>query len=54
MVPRRNITSQLQPAELKIIEAIQAVESLGADLLLTDAVRLLSEAKDKVSDFIEQ
>jgi len=41
------------PAETAIRKAINAVESLPASPLLTDAVVLLGKAKDKVSDFVE-
>lgn len=41
------------PAETAIRAAIAAVEAAGCHTLLTDAVILLGEAKDKVSDFVE-
>jgi hypothetical protein len=41
-------------AELKIREAILAVERMGCDTRLTDAVVLLSQAKDKVSDVVDE
>ncbi len=43
----------MTPAELKIREAILAVEDLAADTRLTDAVILLSRAKAKVADFVD-
>lgn len=51
--PRRNRLDQMTPAELAIYNAIQEVEKAGADVRLTDAVVLLSKAKDKVSDFVD-
>ena len=53
MVPRRNRTDLFTPAETAIFDAIDAVESLGADTRLTDAVNLLGDAKSKVADYIE-
>ncbi len=41
------------PAELAIHEAIYAVERAGCHSLLTDAVNLLVQAKEKVADFVE-
>lgn len=44
----------LLTAELAIVEAISQVEKMPADVLLTEAVILLGQAKDKVSDFIDK
>lgn len=52
-VPRRNIISEQHPAELAIGIAMDKIENAGADPLLTDAIFLLQQAKDKVSDFID-
>ncbi len=52
-VPRRNRVDLYTKAELAIREAMLAVEEAGAHPLLTDAVVLLSEAKNKVADFVE-
>lgn len=41
------------PEELKIRDAILAVEAMGAHPLLTEAVVLLQAARDKVADFQE-
>lgn len=41
------------PAEHAIREAIMAVEAMGADVRLTEAVNLLSAAKEKVADFVD-
>jgi hypothetical protein len=51
--PRRNQINLYAPAELAIREAVFAVEAAGCHPLLTDAVNLLSAAKEKVADFIE-
>jgi len=51
--PRRIRIDLLHPVEKSILKAIEDVELLGADTLLTDAVCLLLKAKDKVSDFYE-
>lgn len=51
--PRRNRMDLWTPAEKAIYDAVQAVEAAGCDPLLTDAVNLLQEARDKVADFVE-
>lgn len=51
--PRRNCLDASHQAELAIRAAIDAVEALGADPLLTDAVIKLGEAKDRVADWLE-
>lgn len=51
--PRRNDVEQHTPAEAAITEAMRKVEEAGCHPLLTDAVVLLSEARDKVADFVE-
>lgn len=51
--PRRNIVSQLTPAEKAIYDAVQMVEEMPADERLTDAVILLQKAKEKVADYID-
>lgn len=52
--PRRNRIDLDTEAESAIRNAIDAVERAGAHPLLTDAVVLLGEAKDKVSDYVER
>lgn len=52
-IPRRNRIDKFTAAEKAIWEAIAVVECAGAHPLLTDAVVLLSQAKDKVSDFVD-
>jgi hypothetical protein len=51
--PRRNRIDLYTPAETAIREAMLAVESSGAHPLLTDAVSLLEQAKNKVADFVD-
>lgn len=51
--PRRCDTLQHTPAEKAISDAMAAVESVGAHPLLTDAVALLEQARDKVADYVE-
>jgi hypothetical protein len=50
---RKNYLYLLTPAETAIVKAIAAVEGIGADPRLTDAINLLSSAKDKVAEFID-
>jgi hypothetical protein len=53
--PLRRIRLDLmEPAEKAIYNAMQEVEKIGADVLLTEAVILLGKAKDLVSDFIDK
>ncbi|MBD1864302.1 MULTISPECIES: hypothetical protein [Trichocoleus] len=52
-MPRRSRVDLLAPAELAIHEAMIAVENAGAHPLLTEAVLLLGQAKNKVADHIE-
>jgi hypothetical protein len=52
-IPRRSRIDLYSPAETAIREAMLAVEATGAHPLLTQAVILLEEAKDKVADYIE-
>lgn len=51
--PRRIQMQQWVPAERMISDAMHQVESMGADLRLTDAVDLLGKAKDRVADFVD-
>jgi hypothetical protein len=52
-IPRRNQINLYTPAETAIREAMLYVEAMPAHPLLTDAVTLLGQAKDKVADFVE-
>ena len=51
--PRRNRVDHWTPAEKAIQDAVDVVEAAGAHPLLTDAVILLGQARDKVADFVE-
>lgn len=50
---RRIRIDLLTPPETAIREAMLAVEAAGAHPLLTDAVGLLGQAREKVADYIE-
>lgn len=52
-VPRRIRVDLLSKAELAIRKAIIVVEEMPPDTRLTQAVVLLSQAKDKVADYID-
>ena len=53
MARRINIL-YLTPSEKKIHEAISEIESLGADVRLTQAQLLLSQALRELADFIDE
>lgn len=53
-IPRRNRLDQNTPAELAIRDAVDAVERMGADVLLTESVVLLGQAREKLADYIDQ
>lgn len=50
---RRNDLNQITPAEKAIYDASVAVESSGAHPLLTEAVELLFQARQKVADYVD-
>lgn len=52
-IPRRVQLDRLVEAERSIYGAVRAVEDLGADARLTDAVVLLQAAKESVGDFVD-
>lgn len=52
-IPRRADQQRHTNAEKTIQLAIDAVEAMGADARLTDAVVLLGAAKNSVADFID-
>ncbi len=52
--PRRNRVDLYTLAETAIRNAMLAVEEVGADSLLTDAIILLEQAKHRVADFVER
>lgn len=51
--PRRIHTELQTPAEVAIANAIAAVEQLGPDIRLTDAVVKLADARRLVADFVD-
>lgn len=52
-IPRRCDTLRDTPAEKAIRDALSAVEGVGAHPLLTDAVVLLDQARNKVADYVD-
>lgn len=50
---RRADVTQYTEAELKIRDAMLAVEAIGADVRLTDAVNLLHCAREAVADYVD-
>lgn len=52
-IPRRNRMDLWTPAEKAIQNAVDEVEKMAADVRLTDAVILLSKAREKVADFVD-
>jgi len=52
-IPRRIDRQRMNMAELAISEAIAVTETVGADPRLTDAVVLLSAARDSVADYVD-
>lgn len=53
-MPRRNRIDLHTVAETKIREALLAVEAMGADRRLTDAVVMLCGAGAKVADVVDE
>lgn len=51
--PRRINLDRQTPAEQAILDAVSAVERAGAHILLTEAVGLLFQAREKVADFVD-
>lgn len=52
-IPRRIDLSRMTPAEVAITTALQAIETMAADVRLTEAVILLGKARDRVADFVD-
>lgn len=52
--PRSIRTDLFTPAETAIRTALIAVEAVGADPLLTDAVILLGDAQKKVAEWVDR
>jgi hypothetical protein len=51
--PTRADMQWMTVAELAIMNAMEAVEAAGGSVALTDAVTLLSKARDRVADHVE-
>lgn len=51
--PRRCRLDKMTDAERAITDAMHSVESAGCDVRLTDAINLLSIARDTVADFVD-
>lgn len=52
-IPRRIRLDLSTPGELAIRAAVGIVESMGADVRLTDAVVLLGAARERVADYVD-
>ena len=52
-IPRRNQLNLNIPAEIAIQNAINEIEVLGANEVLTDIVIMLNESKNMLSDYID-
>lgn len=52
-IPTRIDMSWMTDAERAIMDAVQAVEKAGASPALTEAVTLLTKARDRVADHVE-
>jgi hypothetical protein len=53
-MPRRIDRRRWTPQETAIQACVDAVEALGADSVLTEAVILLSAAREKVADYVDR
>lgn len=51
--PRRNQPKKMVRAERAVYDAIWLVEEMPTDQRLAEAVTLLQQAKDKISDFVD-
>lgn len=52
-IPRRVRLDLMTLAELAIRNAVLAVEEVGADIRLTQAINLLNAAQTRVADFVD-
>jgi hypothetical protein len=52
-IPRRIQIDKLSDGEKAIYDAVQAVERMGADVRLTNAVILLQQAREQVANFVD-
>jgi hypothetical protein len=51
--PRRSCIAEYSSGELAISQAVGVVETMGADIRLTNAIVLLGKAKDEVANFVD-
>jgi hypothetical protein len=54
MIPRRINLQEQDASEAAIRRAVELIETLGADVRLTDAVILLDAARESVADYIDK
>lgn len=52
--PRRQNIAKMTDAEFQIYKSVQRVEMMGCNPLLTEAITLLQQARDKVSDYVDR
>ena len=52
-IPRRIDRARMTHAEVAITDAMYAVEGMPPSPLLTEAVTLLSRARDRVADYVD-
>lgn len=51
--PRRIRLDQMHPAELAIVNAIQEIEKMEADVELTNSQTILQQARDRLADYLD-
>lgn len=52
-IPRRSRQDLMHESELAIVHAVDIIEGMDADVRLTEAINLLSQAREKVADYID-
>lgn len=53
-IPRRNHLDKCTVEERQLYQAVWDIETLGAHPLLTDCVTLIAQARNKLSDWIDE
>lgn len=51
--PRRNQLHKFTASEIQLYEVMQSIEKIGAHPLLTEVVNALSEARERLADWVE-
>jgi hypothetical protein len=51
--PRRNQLHKFTAGEIQLYEVMQSIEKIGAHPLLTEVVNALSEARERLADWVE-